>query len=285
MSAKMELPFAAVCRITGHPRSTVYQRRCRGASLGWRPGPKTEMTDDGLLGRVHQCIGASLFLGDGNRKDRAHLCRRHAIRARKQRIIRPNGLLGPQRARRKRSPRSHAGKIVTDLPNLRWGTDGTMTRTKIDGWIWVFVLVGNHTEGTWAHVAKVGNRFPALRSLCDTIIDRFGRTGPDIAWENTICHDWASQYRAQHFLRPLTWLGIQDDAAYVGEPECKGLADRFTRTHKEQRPWAELFQDVDHLRQAVATFCDLYHTQWIIERLGHRTPRETYAAATLEDAA
>lgn len=38
--------------------------------------------------------------------------------------------------------------------------------------------------------------------------------------------------------------------------------------------WAELYEDVDHLRQAVAGFTELYNTEWLIERLGHRSPRE-----------
>ncbi len=43
--------------------------------------------------------------------------------------------------------------MITDAPNLRWGTDATMAWTKTDGWVWVFVLVDHHTDeepgATW----------------------------------------------------------------------------------------------------------------------------------------
>ena len=45
---------------------------------------------------------------------------------------------------------------------------------------------------------------------------------------------------------------------------------------KEQCLWARTYRNVDDLRDAVAAFVELYNTQWLIERLGHRTPRETY---------
>lgn len=50
-------------------------------------------------------------------------------------------------------------------------------------------------------------------------------------------------------------------------------------------PVGQLYDGVDHLRQAVAGFTELYNTGWLIERLGHRTPRESYLAATFKDAA
>ena len=53
-------------------------------------------------------------------------------------------------------------------------------------------------------------------------------------------HDWGPQYRSIHFQGSLRWLGMADDAAYVGEPECNGCAERWIKTLKEQRPWAPL---------------------------------------------
>jgi putative transposase len=68
---------------------------------------------------------------------------------------------------------------------------------------------------------------------------------------------------------------LADSPAYPGEPECNGCAERWIRTLKEQCLWARTYRDVDDLHQAVAAF-ELYNREWLIERLGHRTPRETY---------
>lgn len=199
--------------------------------------------------------------------------------------MRNAGLLAPQRAKRRRSRRLHQGKITTDAPDIRWGTDGTMAWTREDGWVWVFVLVDHYSDEAWCHVAKIGDRFAALQPVYDAVISRFGHLGPNVARGIQLRHDWGSQYRSRHFQGSLTWLGMLDDAAFVGEPECNGVAERFIRTLKEQCLWTQLFDDVDHLRQGVAAFTELYNTEWIIGRLGHQTPREAYAAAMAKEAA
>ena len=284
----MAIALATVCRVTGAARSTIYHRRSRGEQLHVRPGPRTEISDDELTNKIGQVITECPFAGEGHRKVRARLRRDHDVRASKHRVLRlmrRAGLLAPQRATRRRTPRPHDGRITSDAPNERWGTDATMAWTRTDGWVWVFVVVDHYTDEAWCHVAKIGNRFAALQPIYDAVIDRFGCLGPDIARGIKLRHDWGSQYRAFHFLGSIAWLGIADDAAYVGEPECNGVAERFIRTLKEQCLWAELYDDVDGLRQAVAGFTELYNTTWLIERLGHQTPREAYQAATLKDAA
>jgi len=64
----------------------------------------------------------------------------------------------------------------------------------------------------------------------------------------------------------------------VGEPPCNGCAERFIRTLKEQCIWARTYLDVEDLRAAVKAFVQRYNSQWLIERHGHRTPREAYDA-------
>jgi hypothetical protein len=49
--------------------------------------------------------------------------------------------------------------------------------------------------------------------------------------------------------------------------------------------WVELHDSVDQLRQAVAGFVQSYNTQWLIGRLGHRTPKEAYQDAHTTTAA
>lgn len=55
---------------------------------------------------------------------------------------------------------------------------------------------------------------------------------------------------------------------------------RSIRPLKEQCLWAQTYADLDDLRTAVRAFVERYNTQWLIERHGHKTPREAYAIAT-----
>lgn len=294
MSTELAAPLARVCRVLDAPRSTANHRRCRqrlvDAEPARRPGPVGQVDDLTLVGLIRQVIDGSPFCGEGYRKVRARLRREHGIHVsgkRVLRLMRRHGLLAPQRAHRRRSKRLHEGSIVPDAPNLRWGTDATMAWTVEDGWVWVFDLVDHHTAEAWAHVAKVGDRFAALQPVYDAVIDRHGQLSPDVARGVEVRHDWGSQYRSKHFTGSLAWLGITDSPAFPGEPECNGCAERWIKTLKEQCLWARSYRNIEELRDAVAAFVELYNTQWLIERLGHRTPRETYKEwlATREQAA
>lgn len=281
-------PMARVCDVLAAPRSTIYHRRRRGDQLGTRPGPKTAISDDELAAKIRQVLTDSPFAGEGYRKVRARLRREHQIRVggkRVLRLMRRHGLLAPQRVRGRRKPRPHDGTIIPDGPNLRWGTDATMAWTRTDGWVWVFVCVDHYTAEAWTHVAKVGDRIAALQPVYDAVIGRFGQLAPDVARGVKLRHDWGPQYRSHHFLGSIAWLGLDDDAAFIGEPETNGCAERFIRTLKEQCLWAELHDTVDELRHAVHTWTQLYNTEWLIQRHGHLTPHEAFASATTQVAA
>ena len=88
-----------------------------------------------------------------------------------------------------------------------------------------------------------------------------------------------------HVLGSIGWLGISDDAAFLGEPETNGCAERWIRTLKDQCLWVQLSDTVDELRQAVASFVDRYNSSWLIQRHGHHTPKEAYQAAQSASAA
>ena len=271
-----KLPLAVVCRVLGASRSTIYARRVGAADRRARPGPATSISDAELVRLLRQVLEDSPFAGEGYRKLRARLRREQGVRVsgkRVLRLLRREGLLAPQRARGRRKPRPHDGTIIPTAPNLRWGTDATMAWTRRDGWVWGFCVVDHYTAEAWAHVAKVGDRFAALQPVYDAVIDRWGRLDADVARGLQLRHDWGPQYRSAHFLGSIAWLGIADDAAFLGEPETNGCAERWIRTLKEQCLWAELHDTVDQLRQAVARFVATYNTQWLIGRLGHRTQR------------
>jgi transposase InsO family protein len=111
-----------------------------------------------------------------------------------------------------------------------------MVWTREDGWVWVFCVVDHDTAEAWAHVAKVGDRFAALQPVYDAVIDRFGGLGADVARSPQLRHDWGPQYHSAHFLGSIGWLGISDDAAFLGEPETNGCAERWIRTLKGAVP-------------------------------------------------
>ena len=268
-----QLPVAVVCRVLGAPRSSVYARRAQ-AGAGGRPGPATSISDHDVVELIRQVLDASPFAGEGYRKIRARLRREHSVRVsgkRVLRLLRREGLLAPQRVRGR--------------PNRRWGTDATMAWTRADGWVWVFACIDHYTAEAWAHVAKIGDRFAALQPVYDAVIDRFGGLAADIARGISLRHDWGPQYRSAHFLGSIGWLGMADDAAFLGEPETNGCAERWIRTLKEQCLWVELHDTIDQLRQAVTGFVDRYNTSWLIQRHSHLTPKEAYQAAQAAAAA
>ena len=279
MSWETGVSLATCCRILGAPRSTVYARRRPGSCA--KRGPRTVMPDEELLQRIREAIMRSPFSGEGHRKVTARLRREDGIavgRKRVLRLMREAGLLAPQRARGRRRAHAHDGTIIPQAPNVLWGTDATMAYTAKDGWVWAFVAVDHYTAEAWASLARRGDRFAALEPIYDAVRDRFGELGPDVARGISCRHDWGPQYTSSHFTGSLAWLGIEDSPSFVGEPPCNGCAERFIRTLKEQCIWSKAWRDVDELAAAVRAFVELYNRQWLIERHGHRTPKEAYLA-------
>jgi len=282
VSAERGVPLATVCRIAGAPRSTIYARRPGGEQrVSYTRGPRPKIADDELLVLIREVITASPFSGEGHRKVTARLRRERGIgvgRKRVLRLMRTAGLLAPQRARGRRRPRPHDGTIIPEATNRLWGTDATMAYTAKDGWVWAFIAIDHHTAEAWASVARRGDRFAALEPIYDAVRDRFEELAPDVARGISCRHDWGPQYTSAHFTGSLSWLGIEDSPSFVGEPPCNGCAERFIRTLKEQVIWTRRFATIQELAEAVGAFVELYNRCWLIERHGHRTPREAYEA-------
>lgn len=279
MSDETCVALAAVCRILQAPRSTIYARAGGAGTPRGKRGPRTPIGDDELLVLIRGAIAGSPFSGEGHRKVTARLRRERGIcvgRKRVLRLMREAGLLAPQRVRGRRRPRAHDGTIIPEAPNQLWGTDATMAYTAKDGWVWAFVAIDHHTAEAWASVARRGDRFAALEPIYDAVRDRFGELAPDVARGISCRHDWGPQYTSSHFTGSLAWLGICDSPSFVGEPPCNGCAERFIRTLKEQCIWSRTWPDAGELAEGVASFVELYNTCWLIERHGHRTPREAY---------
>ncbi len=284
-------PLTMVCAIYRVPRSSVYAVASRETVAELRAprkrGPRTPWSDAEVLEGIREVLKASRFLGEGHRKVRARL-RRRGLRVGKNRVLRlmrENGLLVPMRRKHVRGDRTHSGTICTQRPDELWGTDATRFYTEEDGWCWFFGAIDHCVEDIvgW-HVAKTGDRWAALEPVRQGVRKHLGGYAPKIALGLGLRHDWAPQYTSHRFAAELRWLGIRSTPAYVGEPECNGIMERFLRTLKEECLYVHDFRSLEEARKIIGEFIEAYNREWLIERHGHRTPAEVREALALRAA-
>ena len=81
--------------------------------------------------------------------------------------------------------------------------------------------------------AKKGDRGAALEPVRRAVHAHMGGFAEAIAAGLGLRPDWGSQYRARALQAEIKWLGIRSTSAYLGEPECNGVVERFIRLLKE----------------------------------------------------
>jgi transposase InsO family protein len=238
-------------------------------------------SDAELLERIRDDLASSPWHGEGHRKVWARL-RFKGTRTSKPRVLRlmrENGLLAPTRTGSSRGPQVHDGCIVPERPDVLWGTDATSTLTG-EGNATIFVTVDHCTaECLGIHAARRGTRFEALEPLHQAVRERWGQVSEQVAAAAglTLRHDHGSQLTSDDYQDQLTFLGIESSPSFVRQPEGNGCAERFIKTLKEQVLWIQRFDTVEELRLALLDFKERYNREWLIERHGHRSPRDHYA--------
>jgi putative transposase len=209
-------------------------------------------------------------------------------RKRVLRVIRENNLLSPYR-RPQRPPNEHDGEIITDEPNIMWGTDGARVFTLQEGWGWILANVEHwNAECMGWHVCKKGDRFAACEPVAQGVMSEFGSVERGIARGIKLRMDHGTQYLADHFQNQAKAWGMTPSFAFLEQPQTNGVAERFIRTLKEQVIYGRVFDTIEEVRQAVADFVKLYNDQWLIEKNGYLSPcqaREAYYAREVEAAA
>jgi len=277
-------PLTMVCEMYRVPRSSVY---AAGAPTGppqpaRKPGPQTQHSDTEVVEAIRAVLGACPFHGEGSRKVRARLAHRglHLGGKRVRRLMRAHGLLAPRRLGPPNGNPAHDGTIITDRPDVMWGTDATRFYTEREGWGWFFGAIDHHLDEVvgW-HTAKLGDRWAALEPIRQGVRHAFGRFGKEVARGLAIRCDWGPQYIADAWINEVKWLGCTISPSYVGEPECNGVAERFMRTLKEQCIYLHQFASLEEARRIIGEFIARYNSEWLIERLGHRTPAQARADA------
>ena len=271
-----------VCWIWGQPRSSFYSARLgcqleRDRIPAGKRGPKALIGDLELLGMVKADLDASPFQGEGHRKVWARLRIRDGVRVGRKRVLRimrENNLLSPSRGRRG-SAILHDGQIVTQAPNVMWGTDGARVFTVNDGWVWIFSVVDHwNAECMGSHVCKYGTRFAALEPISQGIMAIAGSVGPDAGRGLALRMDHGTQYLSDHFLKQIKYWGVSPSFAFVEQPQTNGVAERFNKTLKEQAIYGRIFHSLEDVRQAVGEFVERYNDQWLVEKNGFKSPRQ-----------
>ena len=253
-----------------------------------RRGPPPRQSDAQLLAAIRTDLARSPFHGEGHRKVHARLRILDGIRVARTRVLRvmrAHGLLSPHRGRQG-AAKTHDGRVITQAPNVMWGTDGVRVFTLDDGWGWIFAAVEHwNAECVGWHVCKVGSRFAALDPIAQGLERRYGSLDADVARGLALRMDHGSQYLSDHFLKQIRYWGIHPSFGFVEEPETNGVAERWNRTLKEQAIHGRIFQNLEAVRAAVADFVDRYNQTWRLEKLGYHTPIEAREEYELRQAA
>ena len=281
-----------VCQVWERSRSALYARRARAPHRAGpgpaRRGPRPRQSDAQLLAAIRADLARSPFHGEGHRKVHARLRILDGIRVARTRVLRvmrAHGLLSPHRGRQG-AAKTHDGRVITQAPNVMWGTDGVRVFTLDDGWGWIFAAVEHwNAECVGWHVCKVGSRFAALDPIAQGLERLYGSLDADVARGLALRMDHGSQYLSDHFLKQIRYWGIHPSFGFVEEPETNGVAERWNRTLKEQAIHGRIFQNLEAVRAAVADFVERYNQTWRLEKLGYQTPIEAREEYELRQAA
>jgi transposase InsO family protein len=282
--------IARVLRVWELPRSTFYaQRERRAQPATGRRGRTPTLDDAALLAQIRTVIAESPFHGEGHRKIWARLRALKGVRTsmrRVLRVMREAELLAPSRQLEPVAEHPHDGTIVTERPNVMWGTDATAAVTLLDGAATIFAAIDHCTaECVGIHAARHGDRFEALEPVRQGVRDHFGVLSSAIAHGLALRHDHGSVYLSADFQAEIAFLGMTSSPAFVRQPEGNGCIERFFRTLKEQLLWVRHFSTIEDLRQALIAFKETYNREWLIARLGYRSPAQVRQAFALTPAA
>jgi hypothetical protein len=196
--------IARVLRVWELPRSTFYAQRDRRAQPATgRRGRTPTLDDTALLTQIRAVIAESPFHGEGHRTIWARLRALKGVRTsmrRVLRVMREAELLAPTRQPAPVMEHPHEGTIITDRPNVMWGTDATAAVTLTEGPATIFAAIDHCTaECVGIHAAKYGDRFEALEPIRQGVRDHFGGLAPATAAGLALRHDHGSVYLSADF--------------------------------------------------------------------------------------
>jgi len=243
-------------------------------------GPKTSIDDEQLVKYIKETIEEIPFHGTGYKKIHKRLNRKKleegdsVSKNRVFRIMQLEDLLNKAPGG-SGSSRVHDGKLITDAPNIMWGTDGKKFFTRSDGWCWLFDVIDHYNSEIIGYtVVKTGDRFEASRAVQNAITKRFGSLEKNVASGLQVRSDRGSQYISIYYKTTMKHYGIEPSYTWARSPQSNGMIERFHRTIDEQLFMLNDFKTIDEAEKAIHDFIDLYNEEWMLERVDHISPNE-----------
>ena len=270
-------PMRMILRVVGCSSGNWYEKK---PSAAHPRGRKAALTASEVLVAIKAAIDESPFVSEGYikvwvRMRRAGKC---ASRARVLKLMRENNLLSPYRTDKAAAKvRKHDGKIIQSAPDVLWGTDGKRFYVRDVGWCWFFGVIDHFNDELLAwHTCKKGTRYEAMEPVKEAVRKRFGSVDKDICRGTSLKlrSDHGSQYDSDDFMKEMAFLGLDMSKSFVRQPECNGCIERFNRTLEEEVFSLNHFQNLEEANAEIKKFVEAYNRQWLIYRLGYKSPVE-----------
>lgn len=268
-------PISMILHVVGCSSGNWYGKKASGEPK--KRGPKPKLTD---VVAIRTAIDELPFVSEGYIKVWVRIRRKGLIvsKDRVLRIMSENGLLSPYRHDKATvRVRKHEGKIVQGKPDLLWGTDGKKFFVEGIGWCWFFGVLDHFNDEliSW-HTCKRGTRYETMEPVRAAVRKRFGTVEKDVCkgMALKLRSDHGSQYDSNDFMAEMKFLGLNMSKAFVRQPECNGCIERFPRALEEEVFSLNHFKTLEEANEAIRKFVDNYNRQWLIYRLGYKSPLE-----------
>ena len=269
--------MSMILRVVGCSSGNWYERKRTSAQ---KRGTKPRMSDEDVLEAIREAIEESPFVSEGYIKIWVRMRRKGKIASRERvlRIMRENNLLSPYRHDKATvRKRQHDCTIIQSKPNQLWGTDGKKFFVEDVGWCWFFGVIDHFNSEliSW-HTCKRGTRYEAMEPVRSAVKKRFGNVDKDVCKGTSLKlrSDHGSQYDSNDFMAEMKYMGLDMSKAYVRQPECNGVIERFNRTLEEEVFSLSHFKTLEEANAAIGKFIENYNREWLIYRLGYKSPVE-----------
>lgn len=244
-----------------------------------KKGPKPFLDDDQALEAIKVEITKSRFHSEGYIKLSKRLKKSGVIVAKNRVnvIMRENQLLSAQRPVKQGARRKHDGTIITQKPNVLWGTDGKQFFTEQEGMCWLFSVIDHYNDEILGyHICKVGNRFAAMEPIKQAVKKEFGSINENICKGTNLAirSDHGTQYDSADFVNEMKFIGLTESKSFVRSPECNGMIERWHRTLNEQIIEVNAFESLKQAIPIISQFIEDYNKEWILHRFDCQSPIE-----------